>query len=921
LEYHGYIFTLPPPLDSVAAYQKVRKIGVNIIWFDSTRKELSRAGIEQYCVYRLDPDTTEFKRIAEVPASDTVYLDSDVGVGDTVKYFVTAIDSNWLESNPSDTITWVVTHWLLVSDTDEASAYGKKIERDSNGDIYIVYTAFDSIYHVSSTDKGSSWSGKPIGEGEYPCIDLDSNDKSNVVWMWYSPPGEILESILYFSRKTAFGWADPDTLWDYPGNSGVPCFQIDDDDTGHVVWNSYPQFGPGKWSRGGSELDYGYFYTQAAPPTFSDTTIDSDYEEVIEIPSLAIDSTNFDCHVVYSKDDNIYYIKVNTSSWTTPQRISDSSNNSGNPYIEYDKNSSKIHVVWQQDKGGNSQIMHTSKTVQTGWRRPVVACSTSYNSVNPVITSGEFIFWSEEITNNSEIYYSRYSGGSWGSPALVKNTTEDSKFPHATYIPDADSDTVFVTWTDGDSMPYIIEFKELNFAKQQSLFSGHISENTTWSSDIVIKGDVWIDPGVTLTINPGVHVKFEPNYDDKQTGVDPTRAEFIVQGNLTIRGNDSLPVVFTSNARKPKAGDWYGIRFIPGEKKKVEKRMEQPTLSEKSILGRNKAKISEGKKNTERIQEKKHGETVKAIQLVTNLRIEYANIGLLLDRPNKTIIRECDFQNNKTGLKVIKDAAVDIMNCDFSGNTDYGIAICSDAYGTIKGCKVLSGKTGIIFLGSEFREAEDRHETRTYDHNESELETKFGIAECKIIDNSDYGICIVGNAKPDFGAQGHNYICGNGKYDLFNDTENDINAKGNYWGTINIDSCKAHIHDYFDNSLLGTVWVEPLWNGNHESEGTMESGKGKVALRNLLNAASPTPFLKNTKINYSIANPGYISLCIYDISGRLVRTLCNEKKDANTYRASWNGRDNSGSKVSTGIYFIRLATDDFVAVKKVMVVR
>jgi hypothetical protein len=203
----------------------------------------------------------------------------------------------------------------------------------------------------------------------------------------------------------------------------------------------------------------------------------------------------------------------------------------------------------------------------------------------------------------------------------------------------------------------------------------------------------------------------------------------------------------------------------------------------------------------------------------------------------------------------------------------------------------------------------------------SEIESKFAFGECTIVRNSDYGIYIAGNARVDFGSLGHNYVYGNGKYDFYNGTRNVVNAKENYWGTMNFDVCMEHIYDYLDDSSLGAVLIYPLWNGNYESEGTMESGEDKTALRNHLHSASPSLFHENTTIDYSIANPGYISLCIYDISGRLVRTLCSKKKTAGIYRIIWNGCDNSNSKVSTGVYFIQLVSEDFTYVQKVMVVR
>ncbi len=116
----------------------------------------------------------------------------------------------------------------------------------------------------------------------------------------------------------------------------------------------------------------------------------------------------------------------------------------------------------------------------------------------------------------------------------------------------------------------------------------------------------------------------------------------------------------------------------------------------------------------------------------------------------------------------------------------------------------------------------------------------------------------------------------------------------------------------------GEVWEG---EGDRGAGGTMSSGDVPTQLIYSLKTASPNPFINNTTINYSIAKPGEVSLKIYDISGRLVKTIIHEKKDAGVYTARWNGYNNSDRKVATGVYFTRLTSGDFTSVKKVILVR
>jgi hypothetical protein len=78
----------------------------------------------------------------------------------------------------------------------------------------------------------------------------------------------------------------------------------------------------------------------------------------------------------------------------------------------------------------------------------------------------------------------------------------------------------------------------------------------------------------------------------------------------------------------------------------------------------------------------------------------------------------------------------------------------------------------------------------------------------------------------------------------------------------------------------------------------------------VIESAYPNPFNSNVTIVYSASNlgpqPPQVRLQIFDIQGRVVRTLVDERKPMGTYRAVWDGRDDVGWPVSSGVYFARL---------------
>jgi hypothetical protein len=73
----------------------------------------------------------------------------------------------------------------------------------------------------------------------------------------------------------------------------------------------------------------------------------------------------------------------------------------------------------------------------------------------------------------------------------------------------------------------------------------------------------------------------------------------------------------------------------------------------------------------------------------------------------------------------------------------------------------------------------------------------------------------------------------------------------------------------------------------------------------------PNPFNSSTTIVYTVANlgpiPAEIEISIYDIVGRKVRTLINERRDIGEHNVIWDGRDDSGIECATGVYFAKIS--------------
>ncbi len=84
----------------------------------------------------------------------------------------------------------------------------------------------------------------------------------------------------------------------------------------------------------------------------------------------------------------------------------------------------------------------------------------------------------------------------------------------------------------------------------------------------------------------------------------------------------------------------------------------------------------------------------------------------------------------------------------------------------------------------------------------------------------------------------------------------------------------------------------------------------------------PNPFNPTTTILYSLAKRSDISLKVYNVLGQTVRTLIpSQKQVAGQYQVVWDGRDDHGNSVATGIYFYRLKAGDFVKSRKMALLK
>ncbi|MDZ4122541.1 MAG: choice-of-anchor J domain-containing protein, partial [Candidatus Cloacimonadaceae bacterium] len=83
----------------------------------------------------------------------------------------------------------------------------------------------------------------------------------------------------------------------------------------------------------------------------------------------------------------------------------------------------------------------------------------------------------------------------------------------------------------------------------------------------------------------------------------------------------------------------------------------------------------------------------------------------------------------------------------------------------------------------------------------------------------------------------------------------------------------------------------------------------------------PNPFNPETTIRYSVADNSPVTLEIYNVKGQLVKTLVNEIKASGNHSVVWNGKDNRGTNVGSGVYFYKMRAGKFSSTRKMILMK
>ncbi len=128
--------------------------------------------------------------------------------------------------------------------------------------------------------------------------------------------------------------------------------------------------------------------------------------------------------------------------------------------------------------------------------------------------------------------------------------------------------------------------------------------------------------------------------------------------------------------------------------------------------------------------------------------------------------------------------------------------------------------------------------------------------------------------------------------------------------------------------LITTVWVQ-----NYSTKEVLDAGGGLIytpdvgvlagdlPIRIILGQNAPNPFNPQTAIPYSLDRAGEVNLSVFSPAGRLIRQLVKGHTPEGTQTVTWDGRDQSGTVVGSGVYYYRLDSEKSSQTKKMILIR
>lgn len=249
-------------------------------------------------------------------------------------------------------------------------------------------------------------------------------------------------------------WTAPENVSQSPTNSYLPQVFVDRGGTVHLVYADYQP--------GHADIFYAARPPNSGwlpPVNLSNSPGTSNY------PMVAVDGAGT-IHVVWQDDtpgnSQVYYASKPTSGpWSTPANISESPGYARRPRLAIDR-ADTLHVVWGDNSGGHPQISYRSRAVGFDVWSPVSNISNTPGYADaPTIavdsTGRLHVAWGDNSPGAFDIYYSSQAvGGGWSAPVNLSNSELTSVLPALAVGP---NDSLHLVWNDDSTGNWEIYYR------------------------------------------------------------------------------------------------------------------------------------------------------------------------------------------------------------------------------------------------------------------------------------------------------------------------------------------------------------------------------------------------------------------------------------------------------------------------------
>lgn len=434
--------------------------------------------------------------------------------------------------------------------------------------------------------------------------------------------------------------------------------------------------------------------------------------------------------------------------------------------------------------------------------------------------------------------------------------------------------------------------------------AGPIGNAQTWQDTIELVGDLTILPRGRLNVLDGTQVLI--GADALESGRDPARVEIVVHGDFSTNVSGRSQTVFRSAAADPQPGDWEGISLgLAGSIFLRRTRIEDARVGLAAerlnrALTLEEVEVVRSREDGIRLEEVLEEVQMQGVQVTAS-----GGIGLLVEGPGVTRISQAQLRDNGVAGLWRRGGFLELTDSRFDDN----------------GLEVESGANLVLDRGVSGRVSKNAFnggvgirciETREVIVSDNTLNNhRIGLvstsARPRISGNqfnrNQLALQITGVAVP---ARLNLNIVQGGERLLDNQANRSLLATNNWWGQAD--------ESWIEARISGEVEWRPFLNFDP-----------RVPLDFWLAQNYPNPFNGTTLIDYQIGindpiieGRTLVTVEVRAITGGLVRRLVDELAAPGFYTTSWDGRNERGERVASGMYYCQLQVGPIVQLNKML---